>query len=43
MVLELFVGVAGLAIVLMTWLANYRSADPISHSEVSAAGYVETL
>lgn len=39
MVLEIFVGVAGLAIVLMIWLANYRSAEPISQSEVSATGY----
>jgi cytochrome c oxidase subunit 2 len=38
-VFKIFVGVAGLAIVLMTWLGNYRSHEPIPQSEVSAAGY----
>ena len=37
--LEIFIGVAGLAIVLMIWLGNYRSSDPLPQSEVSAAGY----
>ncbi|MHB8146443.1 MAG: cupredoxin domain-containing protein [Vulcanimicrobiaceae bacterium] len=39
LVLEIFIGVAGLAIVLMVWLGNYRSSDPIPQSEVTAAGY----
>ncbi len=39
LVLEIFIGVAGLAIVLMLWLANYRSSDPIPQADVSATGY----
>ena len=38
-VLKIFIGVAGLAIVLIAWLGNYRSHDPIPQAEVSAAGY----
>ncbi len=39
MVLGIFVAVAGLAIVSMIWLANYRSSAPLPQSEVTAAGY----
>lgn len=38
-VFKIFVGVAGLAIVLMAWLANYRSREPLSQAEVTASGY----
>ncbi|MGZ3518306.1 MAG: cytochrome oxidase [Vulcanimicrobiaceae bacterium] len=38
-VFRIFIGVAGLAIVLITWLGNYRFREPIPQSEVSATGY----
>ncbi|MDQ2681505.1 MAG: cytochrome C oxidase subunit II [Candidatus Eremiobacteraeota bacterium] len=38
-VFKIFVGVAGLAIVLMVWLGNYRSGEPIPQAEVTAGGY----
>lgn len=38
-VLKIFIGVAGLAIVLIAWLGNYRSHEPLPQSEVEARGY----
>lgn len=38
-VLEIFIAVAALAIVIMTWLANYGSHRPLPQAEVTAAGY----
>lgn len=38
-VLKIFLALAALAIGLLVWLANYRSRDPLSQSEVTAKGY----
>lgn len=38
-VLKIFIGVAGLAVLLITWLGNYRSHEPLPQAEVTAAGY----
>lgn len=38
-VLKIFLSVAGIAIVLITWLGNYRSKEPIPQAAVAAKGY----
>ncbi len=38
-VFKIFIAVAGIAIVLITWLGNYRSNEPLPQSEVAAKGY----